>query len=918
MSSLTGFAARIPIDRLIGLRPQAWLCVGPGFSREDIKALILNRGPGSHGFTGDAITNLPTVCLKIAGATDPALGAHRVLGALGRQEVLRILLAESKISARMPELKRLRRQGNFFRRLDSAMQAGRMAFAHPEEGAVYAERLEARFGVNPVRVEIQALSLAYEAWLEAYQLLDPPLLLRRATDLLNEKGWPEGVSRPHEIHYFTGQVEESLERGFWDALSRHIELIRTGPLTDPVMEAAGAPWDWQLWHTLDDAAEELAQELGREFAQEGAVVLIPDTSSARRSLRRALEQRGIPFADPRDPTRLKWDEGLKWATLPLETVARGYERAKVVSYLRAFLLQEEFPRWVNEIHMRGIRQGLASYAGGVLSGVHSYLGELHDLFGGKKTCAELSEAHLKFLRSNVGASPDRLWIVPFFENLWKEFVEDSERVGQAERKAPALFWWERLQARLAETPAPVERAKPEHGVAVYRLHQAPLTRPKHVYILGLPPQWLTGEGVGDYWFSERERETLSGEFAVRSGMQIRQERLSALAAWIAGAERVTVLDAAYDADGRERESVDAVLRELAMAVGAPPETVPDSARECGAHARWVKSYGALRPLPPQEVQLPALPLQPGGRPPEMTATALDSYSRCGLQAMAYHRWKLRETRDPDTELWPEARGNILHEAVKILLTSRDSDGNFTVGLSDSLEQAWKLQRPKGLLKSARAEAYVKSRMLQVLEGFCEKEREYFKRAPSTIKSLDDTQFRLDFHGVSIVGTPDRIDEHPEGIFVIDYKTSSALPHGTDMVELGYRLQLPFYALAARRQFEKPVLGVQFVELNRKASRGSGIFFKKYNGKEPGKLTQLRANSKSLLALEPEETWARLEESLVDHARAYVSGRFEAKPKRKEKECSTCGIADLCGFRRLSGDESNSGSGGEGGGTGDGA
>ena len=610
----------------------------------------------------------------------------------------------------------------------------------------------------------------------------------------------------------------------------------------------------------------------------------------------ACRARSSDGGSPR-PTRLRWEEGLKWATLPLEAVARAYARDEVVSYLRAYFAVPELPAWINEIHSRGIRMGLLSYGGGKLAVVHSRLKELQETLGGRRTCSELGEAHLRFLRASLGTEPTRQWILPFFENLWKEFTLDTERVGQGDRKAPLLYWWERLQARLAESQAPVERFKPSEGVAVYRIHQAPLETPGRVYVLGLPSQWLSGEGIGDYWFSERERETLSAEFAVRSAITVRQERLAALQSWMAGAQSVLWMDAAYDADGREREGIDALLRECAARMNWPETVVPERAREQGAHARWIRSYGALRPVPPQSLQLPPLPRLPGGAPPEITATQLDSYSRCGLQALAYQRWKVRDSRDPDTELWPEARGNILHLAVKCLLESRTASGAFSVTPREALDIAWKQENPRGLLKSPRAEAYVRSRMVQVLEAFCEKEREYYGRAPSRIASLDSAYFRLIFDDVSIIGTPDRIDEHPEGIFVMDYKTSSSLPNGSDMLELGYRLQLPFYALAARRSLEKPVLGVQFVELNKKGGRGSGIFFKKYNGKEPGKLTTLTARSKSLLAIEPEEAWSRLEEQLHEHARGFVSGDFEARPK-KDKECTTCAVSDLCGYRRL--------------------
>jgi RecB family exonuclease len=883
--------------------------VGAGFSREDIKAFIQAHG---RGFTGDSITSLPKIALKIASSQNAELDASKVLGALARQEVLRILLAEKRITAHLPELKRLKRQSGFFRKLDGAIQAARIAFAHEEEGAVYGERLQTRFGDNPVREELQRLSMAYEAWLDGGSLMDPPMVLRLATQILNERGWPEHLPRPESVHVFSAQLEESLERAFWDAMARHAEVMRVGPLQNreapaqsepPTAQATTAcaqPWQWELWHTLDDAAEELADRMATAEAESGyrdCVVLIPDTSSARRSLRRALESRGVPLADPRDPTRLRWEEGLKWATLPLASVARAFERDEVISYLQAHQRGPELPGLIAEIQSRGIRMGLYSYTGGKLAPVHARLAELQDALGGRRTCADLGEAHLRFLRTSVGTEPHRQWIVPFFESLWREFAADTARVRQAERKAPPLYWWERLQSRLAESPAPLERLKPEQGVAVYRLHQAPVSRPSRVYVLGLPAAWLSGQGLGDYWFSERERETLSGEFALRSGISQRQERLAALQAWVRGAEQVCFLDAAYDADGRERESIDALLRELGSSLAAAESIVPEKAMERGAHSRWVRSYGAQRPLPPLEVKLPPMPAASDGTPPEITATALDSYSRCGLMALAYQRWRLRDTREPDTDLWPDARGNILHAAVKLLLESRDPSGRFSLTSREALDQAWKLENPRGLLRSPRAETYVRERMVQVLDTFREKEYEYFDRAPSKIASLDSRYFKLAFEDVSIVGTPDRIDEHPDGIFVLDYKTSSSLPHGTDMVELGYRLQLPFYALAAQRELEKPVLGVQFVQLNKKGSRGSGIFFKKYNGKTPGKLTTLTAASKSLLSLEPVDAWAALSEKMHAHARGFVSGQFNARPK-KDKECDSCLIADLCGFRRL--------------------
>jgi RecB family exonuclease len=157
--------------------------------------------------------------------------------------------------------------------------------------------------------------------------------------------------------------------------------------------------------------------------------------------------------------------------------------------------------------------------------------------------------------------------------------------------------------------------------------------------------------------------------------------------------------------------------------------------------------------------------------------------------------------------------------------------------------------------------------------------------------------------VSIVGVPDRIDEHPDGIFLIDYKTSTVSPKAPQMIKLGYRLQMPIYALAAAQHFKKNPIGLQFVELTRKGSRGSGIFFTAWNGKEPGSLTKTTARSSSLVTDSPAEVWGKLAEEIEGHTRRFVSGRVVVKPKPAKTggpyaECDSCFVRDACGQRRF--------------------
>lgn len=891
-------------DQFTGLRPKAWVCVGSGYSREEIKSLILSFNPRA-GLIQEAITTLAEICQRLLKIRDEGQPPVRILGPMARQEGLKLLLADRRLSSQMPELKRRRRQRGFFSKLDQTFQSARMSFAHFEEERVFSDYLEKTVGPSPVRDELRVLSVAYEAWLKALGFRDLPLLIRDTVDFLEFLGeeareLPRGLF-PERIVILSLRAPEGLEQQFWQRLQAHTQISRE----NLQVQSLQPRFSWESWHTLDDAAERLGEILSQRKAWDQDAVLFPDTHGARRSLKRALSFHGIPEVDPRDPSRLAWDETIKAAILPLEVVGRGFEREKVISWLRCFQNQPQFSAWVDEINARGIRKSLSSYQGGFLSGVHSRLSELNEVLGGgrgggRKTCADLAQAHLKILRLSTAPS-ERRETLEFFTNFWKAFQEDLRAIGQEVLRAPLLYWLERVQERLRETPAPVERLKQENGLRTFRLSQGPLVSAERVFVLGLSPQWFSGEDSGDYWFSEREREILASEFSVRSSLQNRAERQATLKAWLGSANEVVILDPVYSAEGRELESPSPYLIEVARELGSE---FPKSPQERGAHHRWDRSFGVLRPIPPQEVFLPALPLQADGSAPSITATSLDHYSRCGFQGLALHRWRLIDQREPEIQPWSESLGSILHHAVKVLLQSRDGNGHFHRQVHEALDQAWKLHPPKGLLRGRRTEAYARAKLLSALEVFCEKEMEYFERARAQTRSLDDTSLRYELPEATIVGTPDRIDETADGIFIMDYKTSGKIPSGTDMIELGYRLQLPFYALAARKELGKEALGVQFIQLDPRGGRSNGIFFPQYNGKESGRLTKVRSNSKSLIStLTPKEAWQRLESRVAVETRDFVQGRFVARPKLSpEKECKQCFISDFCGWRRKGEDD----------------
>lgn len=902
-----------------GLDPAAWIVVEAGVSREEVKERYLASG---RGFVSSAIQDVGSLCRFVLGTL---VERERVLGAPSRQEILRRMLAERALSDRTPELRRLKRQRDFYKKLDRAIQAARMTYASANEREAQEERLQASFGGGRLRAEMRIVIGAYETWLDENKAWDIPRLILGAVAVL---GTGEiSLALPPKIVVVGPKPGESRGEALWDALSRRTEVERVFVADLLGAEFAGMerafPGEdlaatWEEWHTVDDTCDRLADGLLEEYragrlGENG--VLMPDLPAVRRSLKRALEERGLLLKDPRDPTRLKWEESVKGALLPLDVVARRFRHEEVISFLHSSWVRldaspevefAEKRKLHQEILDRGIRMGLAAYSGDRLERIRAMLELLNEAFSPRIRIDEVAGFHLAWIRRN----PDfEAWVYEFFEAVWERFTADLFVIGESRRKAPILYWLERLRLRLADATPPFEKVQYENGVEIFRLGQTPLSYPEKLWCLALPPRYTTGDNPGDYFYSDREREVLSGHFQVRSGMMEAEFRRKVLKFWLAHAREVVFLDALYDWDGRERESIEPLLQELDVR-GKDGEAITATPRH--SYPRWRPSYLHPRKSPPRTFTLPALGT-PGARP-DLRASDLEHFSRCELQGVLLGRFRISDAKPSDLDIRADSRGTLLHEAVKLLIRARDTQGRFALSAEDALNEAWQARRPKGLFQSERLASFTKRKLVPILETFMEQEAKYVERAQTSVLAVEEPKLRYtvdlgpgagpgERDQVGIVGVPDRIDEHPDGIFVMDYKTSTVSPKAPQMIGLGYRLQMPIYALAAAQHFRKEPIGLQFIELTRKGSRGSGIFFTRWNGKDPGSLTKTTARSSSLVDAPPAEVWGKLAEEIDGHTRRYIGGQVVVKPKPAKTggpyaECDSCFVRDACGQRRF--------------------
>jgi len=910
----------IPFEKFKSLEPSAWILSGAGISREDIKDALLKK---NKFIASECIFSVADFCSKILDVSN-----SQILSRLSRQEILKKIINDPRVGDSLVELKKLKRRRNFIKKIDQAIQKGRMSFFSWEEELVYSQRLQERFAVSFSkeiehygirRNEIRLLAQAYETWLKVDDLWDEPRLLFEATERL--RGRWGFYKKPNEIYYLSLQKPESREKALLEVISQHVSVhekilseVETGAELGAGEEVRankevgasaepGVPYSesgagaepgnieneskiiYEQWHTFDDACESFSDRViaSKEFNQH--TILLPDDRDLWVILERVLNKHRIPQRNPRSPIAIKLDESLKLAFLPLMLVAKDFPLPLVCEFVRFFHSdQNSFNTIIQKCSDCGIQRGLKNYNREELKPLYELFILLKERFPTRVCLNDLKNAHLFYLFQTQMFEEIALQQI---EQFWNSLESDYKKFHNLEKKIPLLFWITQIQTRMdQETPLPHPFSSPE-GLSLYRLDQVNVcaTEIENLWILGLPDQWLESVNTSDEWFSERERESLSSEFLIRSGLQIQKERLAALRFWLSRAKNVIFLDAHYSWNGKERMSLLPTLKELDI------DCEHIILKEPGAHPRWKNSFFHSELIQPQIVSLSPKPdlVIRGGE--------LDRYSRCPFQALAGYRWKLEDLKLPEPTLRPDVRGVLVHEALSVLMKNFKLEKGFLLSPQEALEIVWK-KKKKGFLKTSWVEEYEKKKILERLEVFCLKEVEYQKRVKPKLLFIEEdrTPFQIEWPEGVVRGRPDRIDEVEEGVFVIDYKTSSQVPHGSDIFYKSYALQLPLYMLMAEKIYSKPAIGAQFIQLDKKGTRSSGLFFKEYNGKETIGLTMARKNSKSLLELNRLEVLKKIETMIRAHIKDLNQGFYSPIPK-KDQECLTCSYIDLCGKKR---------------------
>ncbi len=850
------------IESISGLEPKAALVLCPGFVREEWKSLCFESG---KAITGHSILNPKQIAQILVPDSE-----SQMLERSARVEMLRENFKAPELRSALPKLMEHRFRPKFFESLDRALQKGRELFVHAEEAGIFEERLNEKNGMDERRSEFFSLNRFWDRLLDLRDFQDEAALFEAAARELREGGFERLPFRKlFWLHHF--RMSPRVQH-FFEELSRilEIELIHSSEFFQNQNAASVEPLvmvSRKKAHSLEDGAHHLLDLVLQDPDRE--VVVIEDRPEVRRTLERIAGERGVNLQDARDPTLLSHSEEMKTALLELDLVSRNFPRDLALAWISA----KDPDR--GDLRRKIIESNFEPKGNPVFE-------PLLKRYQKRMTLPELGAA-LEESVHGFGLPP---WVSKVLSSQIEEWGRGLEQLGIQKRARPLRILSRELSDRLKTAAPPVPPVRHESGLRLYRVDQAVsfgLVPEVRVHFFGVSPAFFEPKEESTEWLSGRDLETLAFEFGLPDRRSRRDSARKALLSWVSGSARPPVFwEYEYDENGTEVESPLLALSGFSEFGLSELEKLP-------VHGEVLRSLmsGLAPPRVVAEVPLPAN---------EFPMGFLNSLGNCPFTAYAQHILKLYDERDPDFEISSDVYGNLLHAAIEILLVSKPQPDP-----AQAFQEAWEKTRKPAWLKSERLYRSMRARALEILNTFLQSEAEYRARSGAEPK-LQEGEIELVREGIVFKGRMDRVDQHADGLVVLDYKTSSKQPSGQIALEKGKGLQLASYALALRERENQEVVSAQYVILSsEKINRSYGILFKKWNqGKASDSvefpLSFVRSNNTSLFDSEPETLWKSFDSKITGLLKTARESGFRAEPADPQ-DCKSCRYSGVCGRER---------------------
>ncbi|NBD31741.1 MAG: PD-(D/E)XK nuclease family protein [Cyanobacteria bacterium] len=181
-----------------------------------------------------------------------------------------------------------------------------------------------------------------------------------------------------------------------------------------------------------------------------------------------------------------------------------------------------------------------------------------------------------------------------------------------------------------------------------------------------------------------------------------------------------------------------------------------------------------------------LELNPAER--TFSASQLLHLGQCPFRWFSEKVLRLKEESEAELGLSHSLKGQLYHRCLELLFGEMQTQKDLT---QQALESAF-LQAEKDIHLPS-IPGWEAQRQECLTELYLNFHNSQFLSEEVEIADLE-TDFEIDWYGLTVKGRIDRIDRCQEGLVVIDYKTSSQTPSGVkdDQGKLSLDLQLPLY------------------------------------------------------------------------------------------------------------------------------
>jgi DNA helicase-2/ATP-dependent DNA helicase PcrA len=335
------------------------------------------------------------------------------------------------------------------------------------------------------------------------------------------------------------------------------------------------------------------------------------------------------------------------------------------------------------------------------------------------------------------------------QNLNKLFAI-ATRIGPLlkEDRVPAFVEHLDLLIEMGDDPVAAEVESDEDAVSLLTAHGAKGLEFPTVFMVNLVeqrfPQYRRGEGLE--FPPELRPGSRSGEIEDAAEAHDREERRLFYVGMTRAMDRL-VFTHAEDYGGLRATKLSRFVRE-ALDLPAPPK----AAQAASALESIRRHAPVAEPEPPAYVAVPE------GQPLTLSHSQIDDWITCPLKYLYAHVAHVPLAGDPVFTY-----GTAMHHAIKIW--HQHQIKGLPIHVDDvvaAFESAWSSE---GFLTREHEE-----RMLE--QGRAALRRFVEREAKSAVRPLAvETEFKFKVDGDVVQGRWDRIDERPEGIVLVDYKTS---------------------------------------------------------------------------------------------------------------------------------------------------